>query len=421
MAELIDCEEFGEISVPISSLISGGEVRFDERIVQRGYVSVSIKDGRICLRATKFVGIFPLNEKLWIRVRPRANIASLSYILIESGAVPRAIPEFSRGYTPVFLPAEGVERLYAPSLLRGIERVLRKGFSKSYIDNLNSPPGRGRLMVAETAKMYAAKGIKYRHRFRQSILTSAIVRNIALREAVVSCLAWFRHKAPKDPMKGQLEKSLLLLRSIPPWHGKRSELVRELSREIRTLPASLGYYSDPLWVSLLLLQRAVPELSGEGFVKLESLIVDVSIAFEGYVRNKIAQRLQPLGYEVVDGNKVTFRLFDDTKINRVQPDIVIMFEGRPLLILDVKYKPSVSEQDRYELMAFMDALNVSFGGFVCPSVGDAHMRRIGRTRSGKHISCLRLDLSSQNSVESIDSLMLDVLRLIDDCLIREAH
>ncbi|MEA0761403.1 hypothetical protein VDP62_07830 [Xanthomonas campestris pv. campestris] len=413
MAEIVDCDEFGEITLRLDALVRGGELHLDDRIVQRGYISVALKAGQLCFRATKFVGLFPLNESVWIRVRPRADIYSLSFMLVRSGLIPKAVPEFSRGYTPIFASSAGVERIYVQSLLRSVAKIIRKGLVKEYVDETNAAPGRGRLLVAETVQAYASKGVRYKHRFRSSVLSSNVIKNIAVREALVGTFEWFDRNARRDPVVSQLRQSIAYFRAVPAWHGSKVELMQSISSELRSLPPRLTHYAEPLWISLLLLQSAVPEIAGDGFVKMESLIVDVSMVFEGFVRNVLSDVLAPLGYEVVDGNATTYHLFENSEKYKVQPDIVILRDGIALVVLDAKYKPSISEQDRYEVISFMDALGVQKGGFICPAVGGESYSAIGTTGSGKSLSCIRVDLALARHPDQMQQLRDGVLRILE--------
>lgn len=88
MPEIIECEEFEELSVRVSALLEDGELRLDERITTKGYLSAAMKGGQITLRATRFVGTIPLTSGISVRVKPRATIANLSYMLVRSGVIP---------------------------------------------------------------------------------------------------------------------------------------------------------------------------------------------------------------------------------------------------------------------------------------------------------------------------------------------
>ena len=100
MVEVIECEEFEELSIRVSALLEGGELKLDDRITSKGYLAAAMKGGQITLRATKFVGTIPLTDKISVKIKPRASIANLSFMLVRSGVIPTAIAGFTRGYMP---------------------------------------------------------------------------------------------------------------------------------------------------------------------------------------------------------------------------------------------------------------------------------------------------------------------------------
>lgn len=144
----------------------------------------------------------------------------------------------------------------------------------------------------------------------------------------------------------------------------------------------------------MILQGKLPDVASEGFLTLDSLVVDISKVFEAYIRRVLLDHANSLGWQIVDGNEVFYPFFADGNDFRVKPDVVIVAEGTPAAILDVKYKPDPKESDRYEILAFMDALGIQRGGFVCPQKADSSSRYMGVTAGGKVLSTLRFDLAA---------------------------
>lgn len=413
MPEIIDCHEFDEISIRVGSLLDAGELRLDERITNRGYLSAAIRNGQIVLNATRFVGTIPLTPELAIRVKPRASIANLSYMLVRSSIIPAVISGYSRGYLPRFTAAENAERIYGRSLVDGAAKISKRGFLKEYLQPRHSPPWRGRLLASETVKKHASRGVRFRHEFQYRTLSQNTIENIALKEALLQTKLWFLANDNRSPIPGQIKEILKDLHSVETWRGSRNELVSMLGHRIRTLSPHHTFYRDPLWSALIILQSALPEVSEDGFVRLESMIIDVSKVFEAYVRRELKERLEPLGYTIENGDDVRLPFFADSAEFRVKPDIVIRHDGRAVAILDAKYKPSPKETDRYEVLSFMDALGVSIGGFVCPSVDTDASRFMGTTLGGKSLSCIRYDLAAADVIAEADRFSGNVIRMIN--------
>ncbi|RWR26378.1 hypothetical protein D2T29_20680 [Sinirhodobacter populi] len=412
MPEIIECEEFEELSVRVSALLEDGELRLDERITTKGYLAAAMKGGQITLRATKYVGTIPLTSEISVRVKPRATIANLSYMLVRSGIIPTAISGFSRGYLPRFTAADNVEKIYGRSLIDGAKLIAKRGFMKEYIRPPNPSPWRGRLLASDTIRRHTAKGVRYRHEFDHSTLSPSTIENIALKAALYQTKRWFHENDRRNPIIGEAKAILHDLWPVADWKGRRSDLVSRLAQRIRTLSPQLPHYRDPLWASLLILQSTLPEVGFDGFVRLDSLIVDISSVFEAYLRKELADKLRPHGYTVEDGNKVPAPFFIDARIFTVHPDIVIKKDGKIVALLDAKYKPDPKEQDRYEVLSFMDAMGVSIGGFVCPAIENDTSRYLGETASGKRLVSLRHDLSVADPVVESDRFAQNVLRML---------
>jgi len=412
MVEVIECEEFEELSIRVSALLEGGELKLDDRITSKGYLAAAMKGGQITLRATKFVGTIPLTDKISVKIKPRASIANLSFMLVRSGVIPTAIAGFTRGYMPRFTAAENVEKIYGRSLVDGAKLIARRGYMKEYLRPPNPSPWRGRLLASDTVRSHAAKGIRYRHEFDHSTLSPSTIENIALKTALSQTRDWFRQNDRRNPIVGEVSSLLHGLWPVTDWEGKRSELVSRLAKRIRTLSPRLSHYRDPLWASLLILQSSIPEVGFDGFVRLDSLIVDVSTVFEAYLRRELAERLLPLGYQVEDGNRSPEALFSDAGPYTVHPDMVIRRDGTVVGLLDAKYKPDPKEQDRYEVMAFMDSFGTNVGGFVCPATGADTSRYLGVTKCGKKLYSLRYDLAAHDSAAESDRFAHNVVQMV---------
>ena len=413
MPDIIECEEFQELSVGVSVLLKDGELRIDERITRSGYLTATMRGGQITLRATKYVGTIPLTRNLSVRVRPRASISNLSYMLVRSGVIPTAVSGFSRGYMPKFTGAENVEKVYGRSLVEGVRLISKRGFMKEYIQPSNPAPWRGRLLASDTVRKHAAKGIHYKHEFYHSMLSPSTIENIALKAALIQVKRWFVRNEQSSPIVREVNSLLHDLWPVTTWQGRRSDLVTRLSQRIRTLSPQLSHYRDPLWVAFLILQSVLPDVGADGFVRLDSLIIDVSIVFEAFLRRELADRLRSHGYVVEDGNKEPGRFFADTDLFTVQPDIIIRKDGRVVGLLDAKYKPNPKEHDRYEVLSFMDAMGVRIGGFICPFDGVGNSRYLGITESGKQMFSLRYDLAASDPDAESDRFAENVVRMVE--------
>ncbi len=64
---------------------------------------------------------------------------------------------------------------------------------------------------------------------------------------------------------------------------------------------------------------------------------------------------------------------------------------------DAKYKCEPSTQDRYEILAFCEALGVQRAAIICPLVNAGpRVTHHGTTRTGRRISIVKIDLAATN-------------------------
>lgn len=409
MTEIIECEEFGEIEIGIDRLLVNGEIKLDSRIVEKGFLNISLVKGQVKLRADRHVGLIPLNEHVAIRVKPRTTVANIAHMIVKSGEAPFAIPDFSRGYLPNFEAGNNIERIYCGSLVSGLERVVAGGLMKTYVQVPDPPPWRGRLLVSDTIKRHRSRNTRYRSEFDYRTLSHSGPENVALKHAGKFVRDWLAANDRNSPLLTRVNAVLRDLEVVPDFNGPLPPLLQAVARSAGRLPSHQVYYRDPLWTAYLILQGKVPDLAAEGFVTLDSLIVDLSRVFEAYIRQILIDRAAPLGWRIVNGDKVVYPLFTDGNNYRVKPDIVIIKDGQPLAIVDAKYKLDPKESDRYEVLSFMDALGVTRGGFVLPARPESASRYMGVTAGGKMLSDIRVDLSATD-------MDAEAFRLVDNLM-----
>jgi hypothetical protein len=385
----------------------------DERVSQRGYFNVALKDGDIILRSDRYVGLIPLNADVNVQVRPRASIADLTYLIARSGVAPVAIQGFSRRYHPRFQASANTEEIYRKSLIAGAGRIIAKGLLKAYLPSKYPVAWRGRLLVSDTIKKHVSRGVRYRHRFEVNLLELGTVENIAIKYALRLVVAGLSANQKRSALGMEAQGHLLALQGISPWSGDNRALIQELGRRLMVLPPQMGYYRDALWSAYLIIQGSIPDVAQTGMVALDSLIIDISKVFESYVRRILGESAREQGWRVIDGNSGNYPLFVNASDFRVKPDIIIADATSVLAVIDVKYKIAPKESDRYELIAFMEALGAKTGAFVSPVTGLSRSRYMGKTKGGKNISDLRFDMAASSPEIEATLLCQNVARLIN--------
>ena len=410
---VIDCEEFGALEIGVNRLMVDGEISLDPRIAERGYLNVSLAKGQVVFRADRYVGLIPVNDRLSIRIRPRALIGNIAHMIVKSGVAPTAIPDFSRGYMPKFETGVNAEKIYYASLIGGVERILDTGMMKSYVQVEDPPAWRGRLLVSDTIKRQRARNVRYRAEFDYKTLSYGGPENVALKHSLKIVRAWLAENDKTNAAIARADVALERMAAIPNCKTNVGALAQQVGRSAGRVPSHYAYYQEPLWTAYLLLQSMLPDMSTDGFVALDSLIVDLSKVFEAYIRTLLAERAEARGWRIVDGNLKPFWFFAGDNVYNVHPDIVVMKDGKPLALLDAKYKPDPKEGDRYEVLSFMDTVGVVRGGFVCPQRPGTVSRFMGQTTAGKQLSLLRFDLAASDIEVEATRFVENVAKLAD--------
>lgn len=409
--KVFEVSEHDEIGIPLEWLLVGGEIRLDERIANKGYLSVAFSDGRLRLRATRFVGLIPLGPGVALRVKPKVSLANLSRMLVRSGNIPGVIENFSRGYRPRLTEHQRALDIYHAPYLRGLNQLVERGVLKSYINLANPPPWRGRLLASETASRFIAKGIRFQGAFDVNTLSPDNDANRILKAALVEVLSWLSRRGSK--FQSALSEGNRLMRffagvsdPLPPtW--RVADIVPTVAR---SLPSYMSHYREPLWTAYAILEGGVPDILEEGYLSLESMIVDVSAVFEAYARSVLREWGIEAGWQVIDGNIQPTHFFSSGEGGyQVKPDIVLRRSEQDVAVFDVKYKPAVKEQDRYEMLAFMEATGVSYAAFICPKVSEAESSRmLGTTSSGRRMAIIRFDLGASDLLTEEEKLITAV-------------
>jgi hypothetical protein len=415
--DVIEVLEHQEIDIAVERLLSDGELTLDSRISQRGYLTIAIARGRLRLKSTRFVGVIPLNRDLAVRIKPGANIANLSQMIVRAGSVPAVVEDFARGYKPLFEQSAQAIELHHASFLAAVDRIVRRGLLKHYV-RIDKPPNwRGRFLAAETINRYIARGIRYAALFDFTTLSHDVAENRIIKAALHDVVAWLAashqpaHRSKLLRAKGLLDE----LRGVSDLKGPAWRLTADVPRLARLLSSHVQHYAEALWAAYAILQRAIPDVVQEGYVSLDSIIVDISAVFENYVRTVIAESAADHGLIVRDGNRLPRPFFvSGEAAYQVKPDIFIEKAGQVTAVFDVKYKPKVTEQDRYELLSFMEATGAQHAAFICPQTAEGDTSRfLGTTPGGKSMGIIRVDLAAAAMTAEEAKMVASILKVVD--------
>ncbi|MFC3087083.1 5-methylcytosine restriction system specificity protein McrC [Tabrizicola soli] len=311
------------------------------------------------IQCSGWVGYIPLNDSFALEVSTRVPVGNLERLVgMAAGYSPAVLRKYSRLFSDTKDRPEALVDVLADHLLDAFDRIWAGGLLKTYdqVVNSGSMPS-GRIMPFETellsAKMGrpAAVSIAFRR-------TSDFGPNRILRHAFEKLLA--RYLGLSDPaqrMRTQrLRKALERLAGI--GYAARSDLTTQsIARHVERLPSNHATYADALLVAHLVVHDLGLSIRQAGGIAiLPSILIDMALVFEAYMRRVLADGLaDDPALEVKDGNKAgeggaKLALYDPIAAGNanppVTPDIVVEKAGKPLLVIDTKYKPAPKIPER---------------------------------------------------------------------------
>lgn len=366
-------EEWGVVDAPVTDLLAGGRLDVHPSVIDSGYFTVRSRRGRLVLQAGGFIGAIPLNDRVAIEVTPRVPLRNLARILRLAGHAPSAIEDTARRYErePGMHPS--LLDLYARALAAHVGDIRLRGLLREYTPRheVTSFP-RGRILLNETVESLRPRGVSHRLPVEWHQRTTDNPCNRCIKYVV-----WFLARHRSDIVQGQatsqgrvvreaLNRSWRVFDSVA-FDRSRAFLRAPVVTGVRPLPPVRAYYRPVLDLCLAVIRQQGVSLDRDtGDLGLPSLVVDMSAAFEAYVRAVLTRHAAQDGWgvAVLDGNHrppggAAKGLFHDGDDVRATPDIVLTRgtgddRAYPLL-LEVKYKPAdrgLSREDLNQAVAY---------------------------------------------------------------------
>ncbi len=256
----------------------------------------------------------------------------------------------------------------------------------------------GSLDLPATVGQFRSRGIRYVSVWGDTEFTASVRENQLLKAAMTRVLGYFSTSDDRDlkQLSRTAAEILFLLDGVPsldPWERfSEAEVVQMVSR----LPNLHRKYGSVLWLSYLIHAKRGISVDAVGAAEFNTFVVNLADVFEDYVRVLVASRIGELvpGGRVLDGNIDQVRLFKHGDASMVKPDIYVMKGRQPLLVMDAKYKPQIKASDRYEVLAFCEALGVSKAILLLPGDADQPAQLLGVTPGGTELQMVKLNLGA---------------------------
>lgn len=399
--KVFPCREFEPVEMPLDHLISDGQLRLYPEAEK--YFDLDYRAGRLVVAPKSFIGLIPINDQVAIHVLPRFPIDNIFYLLRRSSAALRFIDGHIRSYGLRNEENDDPIEILASQFCTVAQKLFRLGLLRHYVASRDPLPFSGTLDVTDTVISFRSKGISYRHSWQADELTEDIAENALIKSALIRVVDYLAVKSDATT-----KKHLGILRSLlPEFDGVRpidsGVVLNEghIAKLIGRLPMSHKEYSSIIWLSYLIHARRGLSIEAIGKVSFDTFVVNLADVFEDYLRVIITEHFMRLGsrYSVKDGNKNQVPLFANSDQYKVKPDIYVADGKQSLAVLDAKYKPSIKPADRYEVIAFCEALQVKRALILSPVVGSDCLNQLGRTPGGIEFWNAKINLSANKMAD----------------------
>lgn len=324
---------------------------------------VRFKDGLPVLQLDRYVGYIPLNDDFAIDVRPRVPIGNLERLVrLATGFKPVILANYLRAFSYADERPPALLDVIADHLLQTFDRLWDAGLLSEYElrqRHGTSPVGRINTFASALRTMRSGQPQSVSSAFHR---TRDIGPNRTIRFALERLLR--QVLATPEPALHS-NRRVALRRALAKLDAVLRPTARQITNEaiadyIRRLPYHHDHYADALILSQMVISEAGLSIRGKGALTvLPTVLIDMEKVFEDYMRQMLARAwATDDALDVRDGNRegdqgAKTYMFADRAPNQsnsgVTPDIVVMVNAKPDLIIDAKYKPQRGLPDRGDL------------------------------------------------------------------------
>lgn len=332
----------------------------------RALTAVELKDVRngVNVRTLGLIGYLPLTSEIVLNLRPKFPLSNLWRMLsVSDERYDRVLPvlrsyEHANGTPPHQLLARG----FCHYLRFIIDRGLARGYYREPYTGFYKP----KVEFGRTLSRHLSKG--------DDITISAEIftfsANLAVNAVLKSACLTFLRLIPRDPN----------------WLPER-KLLLEVLNALHRVPFAAMRVGDevlanavPIWIreqyrgalsvyAMLLGYTQIGFGYGAQGSEMTSFLFCLDDVFESYVRNVFREGLRENRIAVLDGNtpKHFGRLFIDNNRFPTKPDLIFRKAKTVIGLAEVKYKPEIKEDDRYQVVSHVLAAQCKVGVWISPA------------------------------------------------------
>ena len=358
--ERIQMLEYQELELPADIVRRDGTFDLYDDVQSRFQIEYKAKRRRLYLRADRWVGHIPLNDRYVLDVDTRVPVSNIERILARTPGAKTETIRYTHAYRTSTERPRGLLDVLTDQFLGALDRVRSDGLLKEYArnDRVSTTPT-GRLDPYRSTILSAVRGSPTASHTIFS-RTEDTAPNRVIRLALERLSVDYRRHDPKD----EARRAARLGNAYAQFGHVKLPTTDEVSavsfaRYVDRLPHHRESYVDALRLAYLIVANVGLALRGEGGVAiLPAILIDMSDVFENYARSVLRRHLATHERRVLDGNlggasgakRPLFEPFDLQGTSPLAtPDIVIENGTNVELVVDAKYKPIKRLPDRGEL------------------------------------------------------------------------
>lgn len=366
--KIYEAIERSPLAIPVREIMNAqGEFDFVPGVKEKGYFDIDYRKNELVLIAGKYIGQVPLTNEVTIHVAPKVPLNNLARIIGVANQPLRCLDFFRRKYRLEGDASASLQEAIARSLIASLRELDAEGVYRQYTPRKEKLSGlRGRISISDFITKSIPRGQVTSLPCEYFLLTADTILNRVIKRAIYELgAALAAIPGTKQEVVQQLgyffdqfasvglDFSPYLVEECQAWLAKHQ------------LPELRSYYQDVIDVCFIVLAGTGLEvIDKQGERGMHSVLVDLEVAFEEYLRVVLAEapQLRADGVRLLNGNTDGKQpLFSNTDKFEAKPDFVLRLDDVCLCIGDAKYKTKLEEKDRYQLITHA----VSYGAPRC--------------------------------------------------------
>jgi 5-methylcytosine-specific restriction enzyme subunit McrC len=325
-----------------ADLSAAEAARLRERYGDHITVQPDWKPGVFALTARQSAGVIALDD-LRLRIAPKVPLTNLFYMLTYAYDLP-----LFRDEPALLAVGDDLFEFLVAIFVRQVDDLARRGIQRGYVAlEENAPALRGRLLLGEHLRRNALQPARFAQRFND--FTADLLENRILKAALWQ-LSGAVYGRPE--LRRRVRRALSALAGVTLIDGRTAASAPVVYTRLN------ARYRTPVNLAQLFLRH----LSLEGHAGREpfmAYLLPMAEVFERFVARYLAEQFAAHPRLSVRAQESVW--LDEALRERGRLDILLRWAGRPVLIVDTKYKTfdgAPAAADRNQMFMYGHALGV---------------------------------------------------------------